>query len=202
MSERERWIVYPLLFFALGASLRDKLTQTVQSKEVFCQSLKIVDPHSEGKILAELSAESKGPLEGGEQMTVFRADNMICNTLSVMDAKEPDKQLVFIGTGLSPYFAPGEQPKRVGAIILRDSESKLTSEIRTDQFRGSRFVCNQMFVLDPQNERKLVQIGTEAMPAISLNEEDPAVSHQGVIILNNRYLGVRLAPPSRKPAPQ
>ena len=25
MSERERWIVYPLLFFALGAALRDKL---------------------------------------------------------------------------------------------------------------------------------------------------------------------------------
>jgi hypothetical protein len=25
MTERERWIVYPLLFLALGAALRDKL---------------------------------------------------------------------------------------------------------------------------------------------------------------------------------
>ena len=26
MTERERWIVYPLLFLALGAALRDKLS--------------------------------------------------------------------------------------------------------------------------------------------------------------------------------
>ena len=29
MSERERWIVYPLLLFALGAAIRDKLMQRV-----------------------------------------------------------------------------------------------------------------------------------------------------------------------------
>lgn len=29
MSDRERWIVYPLLFLALGVSLRDKLTQSI-----------------------------------------------------------------------------------------------------------------------------------------------------------------------------
>ena len=43
MSERERWIVYPLLFFALGAAVRDKILHRVDAKEIYCESLKIVD---------------------------------------------------------------------------------------------------------------------------------------------------------------
>ena len=54
MSERERWIVYPLLFFALGAAVRDKLLQRVEAKEVFCESLKIVDQQDPTRLLAEL----------------------------------------------------------------------------------------------------------------------------------------------------
>lgn len=54
MSERERWIVYPLLFFALGASLRDKLLQRVDTKEIYCESLKIIDQQEPHKLLAEL----------------------------------------------------------------------------------------------------------------------------------------------------
>ena len=32
MTERERWIVYPLLFLALGAALRDKLSEHTKTK--------------------------------------------------------------------------------------------------------------------------------------------------------------------------
>ena len=39
MSERERWIVYPLLFLALGAALRDKLFNLTRSQTVVCESL-------------------------------------------------------------------------------------------------------------------------------------------------------------------
>jgi|GEM_PF-1451087 len=56
MSERERWIVYPLLFFALGSALRDKLLQRIESKEIFCESLKIVDPQDRTRLLAELGS--------------------------------------------------------------------------------------------------------------------------------------------------
>ena len=56
MSERERWIVYPLLFFALGAALRDKLFQRIESKEIFCESLKIVDREDPTRLLAKLSS--------------------------------------------------------------------------------------------------------------------------------------------------
>ncbi len=46
MTERERWIVYPLLFLALGAALRDKLVDRTTAKSIVCQELLIVDEES------------------------------------------------------------------------------------------------------------------------------------------------------------
>ena len=43
MTERERWIVYPLLFLALGAALRDKLFDSTTTKSIVCQELTVVD---------------------------------------------------------------------------------------------------------------------------------------------------------------
>ena len=63
MSERERWIVYPLLFFALGAALRDKLLQRVDTKEIFCESLKIVDRQDPTRLLAELGSGKEIPFD-------------------------------------------------------------------------------------------------------------------------------------------
>jgi hypothetical protein len=53
MSERERWIVYPLLFLALGAALRDKLfdrttTKSIICEEIICQELTVVDAEPGG----------------------------------------------------------------------------------------------------------------------------------------------------------
>ncbi|MEO1498624.1 MAG: hypothetical protein AAFV43_15885 [Planctomycetota bacterium] len=52
MSERERWIVYPLLFLALGAALRDKIAKQTQTKEIVCERLFLVD--SEGRSVGAL----------------------------------------------------------------------------------------------------------------------------------------------------
>ena len=49
MSQRERWMVYPLLFLALGVSLRDKLIPpqvralSVESISVRCAQLEVRD---------------------------------------------------------------------------------------------------------------------------------------------------------------
>jgi hypothetical protein len=48
MSERERWIVYPLLFLALGAALRDKLFDRTTSRSIVCQELTVVDADPAG----------------------------------------------------------------------------------------------------------------------------------------------------------
>lgn len=61
MTERERWIVYPLLFLALGAALRDKIAKQTQTKEIVCERLFLVD--SEGRSVAALvgDASQLGP---------------------------------------------------------------------------------------------------------------------------------------------
>ena len=48
MTERERWVVYPLLFLALGAALRDKLFDRTTSKSIVCQELTVVDAEPVG----------------------------------------------------------------------------------------------------------------------------------------------------------
>jgi hypothetical protein len=49
MSERERWVVYPLLFLALGAALRDKMIDRTTTKSIACQELLIVDEQPLGR---------------------------------------------------------------------------------------------------------------------------------------------------------
>lgn len=56
MSERERWIVYPLLFLALGASLRDKIIKTTESQRIKCQGLLVYDER-ENKVIAMIGPE-------------------------------------------------------------------------------------------------------------------------------------------------
>lgn len=74
MNERERWIVYPLLFFALGASLRDKFMQQVSTqelhcqrvvaKEVICEDVSVIDAEKPDRIVAKLASGRPGGAEG------------------------------------------------------------------------------------------------------------------------------------------
>lgn len=57
MTERERWIVYPLLFLALGASLRDKLVDRDGNKRIVCQELTITDGESDGQYPPRIYAQ-------------------------------------------------------------------------------------------------------------------------------------------------
>ena len=57
MSTRERWIVYPLLFLALGTAIKPKL---VPAERVSCRHLEVVDEKLEPvkKKVDDLKAES------------------------------------------------------------------------------------------------------------------------------------------------
>jgi hypothetical protein len=49
MNERERWTVYPLLFLALGAALRDKIFDQTTTRRIVCQELIVVDEQPLGR---------------------------------------------------------------------------------------------------------------------------------------------------------
>ncbi len=161
MSERERWIVYPLIFFALGAAVRDKILGRVEVKEIICESVKIVD------------------------------------------LQNPTIPLAVLGFQRAPSNDPTQLADRVGRLRLVDSEGNEVCDIKSDVY-FHRLRTHLLQVSDPLGQ-PLVIAGTDpVLVPGSLNEgEDPTVSYQGVIYLNNMPLGtgVRLAPPAQHKAP-
>ena len=76
MSERERWIVYPLLFLALGASLRDKLAKQTRSQQIVCEELYVVNNQgrpvarlTEGSFILESSKNGPGTIKADVMQT-------------------------------------------------------------------------------------------------------------------------------------
>jgi len=64
MSERERWIVYPLLFLALGAALRDKLIDLTSTKHIVCQELIVMGDERPGREPTPLVRVGEGQRNG------------------------------------------------------------------------------------------------------------------------------------------
>jgi hypothetical protein len=63
MSDRERWIVYPLLFLAIGLAMRSDIEQqdeghAGQADLVRCKAIEVIGP--EGKPTVSISTSSKG----------------------------------------------------------------------------------------------------------------------------------------------
>jgi hypothetical protein len=134
MSERERWIVYPLLFFALGSALRDKLLQRIESKEIYCESLKIVDPENPTRLLAELGSGKEIPYDSSQTggrvgvLTIqdsdgkeacqlakdLRLSRVITNLLLVVDPVN-QQPLVIAGTEQVPTISVGGTNTVAGA---------------------------------------------------------------------------------------
>ena len=109
MSERERWIVYPLLFLALGAALRDKLVDRTTTKSIICQELIVVDEQPLGRepiLLARIGRPDPGSSDhpSGGQL-------LLNGELHVVDRgtiapNQVVKKLVRIGRAEQPQGAP------------------------------------------------------------------------------------------------
>jgi len=141
MSERERWIVYPLLLFALGAAVRDKLLQRVEAREIFCESIKIVDSQQPDRFLAELGikrARSNDPSQlaprvgalrlidsDGREVCEIATDvivgRLVARELRIIDSYH--RPLVVAGTEMVPGTAFGEDDTAMmhqGVIYLNN----------------------------------------------------------------------------------
>jgi hypothetical protein len=60
MTERERWIVYPLLFFALGTAVKDKILEQATYRNVVCNALVVTD--REGRQQVVVASDPEGGL--------------------------------------------------------------------------------------------------------------------------------------------
>jgi hypothetical protein len=121
MSERERWIVYPLLFLALGAALRDKLVDRTTSKSIFCEELVVVDTDQPTRVLAKI-----GRSEPNDEMPA-RGFIVLDGDLRVANAAVQGQVIVEGEVNANNYryrnipIAPGVQPAGPGAQEAPDA---------------------------------------------------------------------------------
>lgn len=145
MSERERWIVYPLLFFALGAAIRDKIVKEVRTDRltadtIRCEAIAIVDPNDRQRVLAELSSTSAKPAGGTVAKRYGRlvltdsdgreyfglADDLLqmrhirCEGVTVINPDDANKTLAQLTSMQAPPASPGEGRERFGVLALNN----------------------------------------------------------------------------------
>jgi hypothetical protein len=65
MSNRERWVIYPLLIWALGMGFRSQYDYLFERTNLECRTIRIVD--EKGDLRLRLSADS---IEGGRVVLV------------------------------------------------------------------------------------------------------------------------------------
>ena len=142
MSERERWIVYPLLLFALGAAIRDKLAQEVESKVIRCESLQIIDQQDPTVTLAELSfkrAMSNDPTQLSDRVGALQLKdsdgNQVCDIATdVRVGRLVARQLLVIDPQSKPMVVVATEPQP--ALSLGQGEAGIS-------YQGVIYLNNQ-----------------------------------------------------------
>jgi hypothetical protein len=102
MNERERWVVYPLLFLALGAALRDKLIDRTTTKSIVCQELIVVDEQPLGREPVLLARIGRQDGDSGDRPT--EGELLLNGQFAIVDPGPPGpnqtvKKVVRIGRG-------------------------------------------------------------------------------------------------------
>jgi hypothetical protein len=136
MSDRERWIVYPLLFMALGFGLRNGVeiqgaqeVKTLEIQSVHCRELRVVN--ASGKTIAQIGANSgneAGILEvanaKGSPQVILSA-NSISGALTILDGVgRPILQVPTFEQRMKPAGESGQEAKSENAKSPGESTEK------------------------------------------------------------------------------
>jgi hypothetical protein len=150
MSERERWIVYPLLFFALGAALRDKFTQTVHTEElraskIECEELVVLDSDDPRRSVAKLlsapsqnSAARFGALvlydSEGKEICGVTNSQLTVNSIAITNPKNQSQPLALLTSA-----APTDNPQDFfGSLLLKDSDGRVLQVLPANPVPGAK----------------------------------------------------------------
>jgi hypothetical protein len=205
MTERERWIVYPLLFLALGASIRDKVLREVQTSdlradEIRCKSLVVLDKDNPRRVVARITSES--PSGGAEQdrfgmlllidsqgkeLCSVTNNNLVvrgvvCESVSVVDPARPDRALAQLGA--ASVNDPNGQSRRLGRLLLTDSDGREMFGLADDFLQMRNVRCESVTISDPsQPQRVLAQLASATVQA---KQPGAPAQRVGVLALNNQ----------------
>lgn len=182
MNERERWIIYPLLFFALGAALRDKFTQQVTTDRLFagkiqCEELEVVDSEKPDRIVAKLS--SNPPQRGnpnaarygvfllldsedkelcGVTNNQLQVSRIACNAVTIIDPQNANRGLAVLTSATAAK--PDGSTRRLGSLLLTDSDGNEHFGLADDQLSMRKIFCEGVAVVNPENGQILAGLGS------------------------------------------
>ncbi len=99
MSDRERWIVYPLLFLALGAALRDKLFPVDDfDRAIRCRELDVVGDDGQTRIRLGAAPNRTGQIQvigpQGRPLVLIGADEAARTGMVELQNQSGAKQIV------------------------------------------------------------------------------------------------------------
>lgn len=219
MNERERWIIYPLLFFALGAALRDKFTQQVTTDRLFagkiqCEELEVIDSEKPDRIVAKLSSnppqrgnpnadrygvflliDSEGKELCGVTNNQLQVSRIACNAVTIIDPQNANRALALL-TSAEARKADGSS-RRLGSLILTDSDGNEQFGLADDELSMRKIVCEGVVVVNPENRNQMLA----ALGSVSAKPEGENAKPErfGVLALNNQQFGSLHGNPPRRP---
>lgn len=213
MSERERWIVYPLLFFALGAALRDKFTQqvrtdTLHAGQISCEKLLVMDSEKPDRPVAILTSntphagspnedrfgvlvlfDSQGKELFGVANNILQVKDIACQTVQseqvkVVDPQNPRQALALMTS--ATLTAPDKSTRRLGSLLLADNEGQPYFVLLNDQLKMRQVICEGVAVVDPADPNKILA----GLGSIEPEKKSGGKSERfGVLALNNQEFG-------------
>ncbi len=219
MNERERWIIYPLLFFALGAALRDKFTQQVTTDrlhagKIYCEELEVIDSEKPDRIVAKLSSnppqrgnqnadrygvflliDSEGKELCGVTNNQLQVSRIACNAVTITDPQNANRALALLtsATGVKPDGSS----RRLGSLLLTDSDGNEQFGLADDRLSMRQVICEGVAVVNPDN-RGEVLAALGSVP-VKVNGEVGKSGRLGVLELNHQpFISVR-GNPSQQP---
>jgi hypothetical protein len=223
MTERERWIVYPLLFFALGAALRDKFTHQVRTDDlyagkVWCEELNVMDSEKPDRIVAKLSSnppqrgnasaerfgvfvlidsenrELCGVTNNQLQVNQIACKNVTSQAVMVVDPQNPTKPLALLTSANARM--PDGKTQRMGSLLLTDSAGRQHFGLVDDQVYTRQIICEGVAVVDPADQRKtLAGLGS----AVAREGGEGRIERLGVLSLNGEIYDKVEGRPMRAP---
>ena len=219
MNERERWIVYPLLFFALGAGLRDKFTQQVTTDRLFagkiaCEELVVYDSEKPDRPVAKLSSNPpQGNAKNADRYGVFLlidsegkelcsvtnnqllVSRIACNAVSILDPQNANRALALLTSATSAK--PDGTSRRIGSLLLTDNEGNEQFGLADDQLSMRQIVCEGVAVVNPEKRDQVLA----ALGSVSAKPEGKEAKSErfGVLALNNEQFGSLHGNPPRRP---
>ena len=169
MTTRERWIVYPLLFLALGASIKSHLVRRFECDTLVVSNIEIVDRQSRPQVVLRATPN------GGE-LSLLSAKTTAQTTISAGRVRVQNVQIVDLHGRLQGMLAASPD----GAVLtLHDQDGRVHTQLIAGGLQTTRIQADVV-------QTSLVRVvGSDGKPQVALKATPEGVGQLHLINKNN-----------------